>query len=418
MRSEPSGRKPEPPLRVVLCGGGTGGHVYPALAVAEALRRKRPNLRLLYLGGDRIESRVVPAAGIPFRRLQVHGLTGRGFTRLARRLQAAVELLLCIPLIQSIVALRRFQAEVVIGTGGYVTGPVILAAHLLGIPSLTLEGNRIPGLTSKLVCRLVDVIAVGWSDQARHYQPLVRPNARIVPTGLPVRRELVTLSREQGAAAFGFDPTLTTLVMIGGSLGSQKMNEALVGALRSIGKHDARLRLVQVLHMTGDRSRASSLPRAEAQEICPRYLSLPYLDEKYPHALAAADLVITRGGASTVAEVVARGLPSIMIPWAKATTGEQVENVAPLQASGAAVVLLDRELSPDTLANALRVLLWDRDRREEMAQAARLLGKPHAADTVAELALELAEGKRLRRGPRSAGEAGRRRGRDRDATPD
>jgi UDP-N-acetylglucosamine--N-acetylmuramyl-(pentapeptide) pyrophosphoryl-undecaprenol N-acetylglucosamine transferase len=402
----------------VLCGGGTGGHVYPALAVAEALRRKRPNLRLLYLGGDRIESRVVPAAGIPFRRLRVHGLTGRGLSDLLRRAQAALELLLCIPLIQSMFALRSFQADVVVGTGGYVTGPVLLAAHLLGIPSLTLEGNRTPGLTSKLVCRLADIIAVGWSDQARRYQALIRPRARIVATGLPIRRDLVTLSREQGAEAFGFDPNLTTLAIIGGSLGSLRMNEALVGALRSIGKYDSRLKLVQVLHMTGDRPQyARSLPREEAEEICPHYLPLRYLDEKYPHALAAADLVITRGGASTVAEVVARGLASIMIPWAKATTGEQVENVEPLRNTGAAIVILDSELTADHLATVLRTLLWDRERLQEMGQAARLLGKPHAAEEVAELALELAEAKRLKRGP-SGGAAGRRTGQGRGATPD
>jgi len=407
------------PLRIVLCGGGTGGHVYPALAVAEALQRKRPSARLLYLGGDRLEARVVPAAGLPFRRLLVHGLTGRGFSRFFLRLRSAGELMLGIPLIQSLLALRRFQADVVVGTGGYVTGPVILAARLLGIPSLTLVGDRTPGLTSKLVCRWVDIVAVGWSDQVRKLQQFARPQARIVPTGLPIRHDLLSLSREEGAAAFGFDPNLTTLVMIGGSLGSLTMNEALVGALRQLGRFDSRLKLVQVLHVAGGQpDRRVVLPTTEAEQLCPRYQALPYLDRNYLHALAAADLVITRGGASTVAEIAARGLPAILIPWAKATTGEQVQNVEPLCNAGAAILLLDRDLTPDSLASALRVLLWDRDRLQEMSHAARLLGKPHAADDVAELALELAEAKALRRTARAPGAAGRRRGPDRGATPD
>ena len=405
-------------LRVALCGGGTGGHVYPALAVAEALTRKRSNVQLLYIGGDRLESRIVPAAGIPFRRILVHGLTGRGFSRFCTRIQSAVELLLCIPLIQSMLILRRFRADVVAGTGGYATGPVLLAAHLLGLPSLTLEGNRTPGLTSRLVCRMVDVIAVGWSDQARRFRHLARSDARIIATGLPVRRDLLLMSREEGAAAFGFDPNLVTLVMIGGSLGSLKMNEALVGALRQIGEFDSRLKLVQVLHVTGDRRRYQVvLPAEEAEEICPHYRRLPYLDVKYPHALAAADLVITRAGASTIAEIAARGLPAIVIPWSAATTGEQARNVEPLRDTGAATVIADDELSADYLASVLRALLWNRDKLQEMAQAARLLGKPNAADEVAGLTLELAEAKALRREAKR-GAAGRRKGPSRGARRD
>ncbi len=405
-------------LRIALCGGGTGGHVYPALSVAEALRRKRANVQLLYIGGDRVESRIVPAAGIPFRRILVHGLTGRGFSRFCTRVRSAFELLLGIPLLQSMVILRRFRADVVVGTGGYATGPVMLAGHLLGLPTLTLEGNRTPGLTSRLVCRLVDVVAIGWSDQARQFREMVKRDARIVATGLPVRREVVTLSREQGAAAFGFDPNLLTLVMIGGSLGSLKMNEALVGALRQIGEFASRLQLVQVLHVTGNRPQYRVvLPSEEAEEICPHYQHLPYLNEKCPHALAAADLVITRAGSSTIAEIAARGLPSILIPWSAATTGEQARNVEPLRDTGAAVVIGDEELSADFLAATLRILLWDREKREEMAQAARLLGKPNAADEVAGLALELAEAKVLRREAKR-GAAGRRKGPSRGARRD
>ena len=322
----------------------------------------------------------------------MHGLTGGGLRQTLPRLRAVAEVVLGIPLLQSLRLLRQFRPDVVVGTGGYVTGPVLLAAHLLRIPSVALEGNRTPGLTSRLVARWVDCIAVGWSDQARRFRSQVRTNAQVVATGLPIRRDLAGLTREEGAAALDLDPGLTTLLVLGGSLGSRKLNEAIVGALRRLGRADSRLRLVQVLHMTGDRPQYRvTLTPEEVAELVPHYRAVPFLDKDYGNALAAADLVICRGGASTVAEVAALGLPSILVPWSKATTGEQVRNVEPLHRAGATVQILDADLTPEALASVLRTLLWDRQRLEEMAEASRLLGKPRAADDVADLALELAE---------------------------
>jgi len=156
--------------RIVLTGGGTGGHVYPALAIAGALRRRRPEAELLFVGGDRLEARVVPRAGMSFRGITVHGIAGRGLSGASRRLRAAVELSLGLPLLQSIARLRDFRPHVVIGTGGYVSGPVILAARLMGIPSLAVEGNRSPGWTSRAVVRLVDVMAVAHPEMAASMQ--------------------------------------------------------------------------------------------------------------------------------------------------------------------------------------------------------------------------------------------------------
>lgn len=149
--------------RVVLTGGGTGGHVYPALAVAEAISQIAPKAQLLYVGGDRMEARTVPAAGLPFRRISVHGLAGRGVS-LGRRLRSLVELALGLPLIQSLLILRSFGPDVVLGTGGYVSGPVLVAARLMGVPSAALDGNRVPGHTSRIVARLVDVMLVAHDE--------------------------------------------------------------------------------------------------------------------------------------------------------------------------------------------------------------------------------------------------------------
>jgi len=397
------------PVRVVLAAGGTGGHVYPALAVAEELRRLRPNARLLFIGGDRMEAQVVPAAGYRFRRISVHGLAGRGLTRLARRTRAALELLLGIPLWQSLGALRGFRPNVVIGTGGYASGPVLLAAHLMHIPSLALEGNRTAGRTSRAAAKMVDVMAVAWPELEAYFSDRVRKSTRVVLTGLPVRPELLQVGRSEGATTLGLDPVRRTLLVLGGSLGSRPINEALVGAIRLIAGRGG-FGEVQVVHATGrsaaaarsaraDRGRghgdsAQSVVRLTASEveaIAPGYRAIPYLEADYGAALAVADLVVARAGASTVAELTARGLPAILIPWSQAAAGEQTENAEPVAKVGGATVIPDAELTPERLAQALVQILWDDERRARMATASKLLGRPKAAEEVARLALELGE---------------------------
>jgi UDP-N-acetylglucosamine--N-acetylmuramyl-(pentapeptide) pyrophosphoryl-undecaprenol N-acetylglucosamine transferase len=361
--------------------------VYPALAVAGELRRKCPEARLLFIGGDRLEARLAPAAKIPFSAISVHGLAGRGVSAWARRARAMAELAVGLPLWQSISRLRRFRPQVVIGTGGYVSGPVLLAARLLRIPSLALEGNRTPGLTSRLVARMVSVMAVAWPDQAAFFQQRVRRQARVVVTGLPVRRELLETSREAGAAALGLDPSLLTLLVLGGSLGSQRISEAAVGALRAISARKGRWEGLQVVHVVGQR-RVPVPGSAGVEALVPGYRAVPYLEELW-NALAAADLVIGRAGASTVAELVARGLPAILIPWSGASTGEQELNAMPLAKAGAAIVIPDEQLTAERLAVLLEDLLLDAGKRQMMSRASKLLGRPEAAERVTELALEL-----------------------------
>jgi len=375
--------------RFVLVGGGTGGHVYPALAVAEELSRLTPGANLLFIGGDRLEAKVVPAAGLRFRAISVHGLAGRGLSAWAGRVRSMAELAIGLPLWQSLLILRGFRPQAVIGTGGYVSGPVILAARVMGIPSLAVEGNRTPGLTSRIVSHMVKVMAVGWPDLAPFFEERVRGGARVVVTGMPVRSALLELTREQGAGALGFDPARPIVLVLGGSLGSQRINEALVGALKILENADARTRDVQVLHMVGPQ-RSAGVSEQDMRATVPGYRAVPYLAEHYPHALAAADLAVARAGASTVAELIARRLPSILIPWAAASTGEQARNAEPLARTGAAVVIPDSQLTAPRLAQTLSELLWDADRRARMSHAASLLGRADAAARVAELAVELA----------------------------
>lgn len=377
--------------RVALVGGGTGGHVYPALAVADALRRRCPGVQLLFIGGDRLEAREAPRAGLPFRAISVHGLAGRGWWAWKGRLRSLAELTIGLPLFQCLAALRRFSPDVVVGAGGYASGPALLAARLLGLPTLSLETNLTPGFTSRIACRLVSAMALGWEALGPYFATRVRRGARLVVTGVPVRPEVLAPTRQEGAAALGLDPNRRTLLALGGSLGSRRINEAIVGALALLGRRRPELREVQVVHVIG---RQWSPEGGIAAAAAPHYRAVTYLERSYGAALAAADLVVCRAGASTVAELAARGLPAVLIPWSGASTNEQVRNVAPLARAGAAVMIPDAELTPERLAGVLEQLLWDEERLVLMARASRLLGKPGAADAVAVLALELAARRR------------------------
>jgi UDP-N-acetylglucosamine--N-acetylmuramyl-(pentapeptide) pyrophosphoryl-undecaprenol N-acetylglucosamine transferase len=355
--------------------------------VAAALKKLRPGAELLYIGGDRLEARVVPEAGLPFRAISVHGLAGD--IPLARRLRAALEIAAWIPLFQSLSSLRGFRPDVVIGTGGYVSGPVLLAAKLLRIPRLALDGNRAPGWTSRAVARFVDVMAVAYPEMAEFFAARVGKGARVEVTGLPIRADVVAASREQGLRSFGLDPSRTTILVFGGSLGSRRLNEAVRGALRQIGATMPAARRLQVIHVVGQRY------SAQADEGGPpgvSYQQIPYLESRYAEALAAADLVISRSGASTVAELTACGLPAILVPWSLASTGEQALNAEPLGRAGAAVVIPDQELDAERLGATLTELLVDPERLARMAEAAKKLGRPGAAEAVAQLALGLAAG--------------------------
>jgi UDP-N-acetylglucosamine--N-acetylmuramyl-(pentapeptide) pyrophosphoryl-undecaprenol N-acetylglucosamine transferase len=383
-----------------LTGGGTGGHVYPALAVAEALRQIAPEAQLLYIGGDRMEARTVPEAGLPFRQISVHGLAGRSMS-LGRRFRSIIELGMGLPLFQSLRILRGFGPDVVLGTGGYVSGPVLLAARILGLPCAALDGNRVPGHTSRIVARLVDLVAVAHGELAEYFSARVRRGARVEVTGLPVRPEITAVSRESGAAALGLDPSRPTVLALGGSLGSERINRAVTGAVELLATTDS-LRQLQVLHVTGERFAA---PASESELPVGRYRRVPYLGADYPQALAAADLVVSRAGASTLAEITARGLPAILIPWARAATGEQVQNAQALAGAGGAVMIRDHDLSPERLAAALESSLGRRAELDRMAAASRSLGHPGAAPRVAELVLELAS--RRKRAGRGGGLAQR-----------
>jgi len=377
-----------PTLRVVIAGGGTGGHLYPGLAIAACLQRRHRGAEIRFIGTRRLEASKVPQAGYAFRAISVEGIAGPlRFSGLWRRLKGLAQLASGLPLWQSLWLLGRFKPDVVVGTGGYVCGPVVLAARLLRIPSLSVEQNQFPGITTRALARWVKV-AVVVSEESAQLLRRLRPELRTEVVGTPVRPEVIETRREQGVAALGLDPGKRTLLAFGGSIGSLALNRALVGALKRLGQQEWFSREVQVLHLTGERNPVRLEPEGAAA-LGLHYQARPYLDEMHL-ALAAADLVVCRAGGTSLAEVAARGIPAIIVPWAGAANREQERNAQPLVEAGGAILIREEELTEERLAAEVGALLRDPERLGEMSRRSRRVGRPEAAERVVALIEELA----------------------------
>jgi UDP-N-acetylglucosamine--N-acetylmuramyl-(pentapeptide) pyrophosphoryl-undecaprenol N-acetylglucosamine transferase len=358
-------------MRVVLAGGGTGGHVIPALAIARELR-ERHGAEILFIGTSRgIENRLVPAAGFPLRLIEVGALKK---VSLARRLKTLFALPWAVVLAWRL--LREFRPDVVIGVGGYASGPGIMAAVLARIPTLVFEPNRVPGFANRVVARLVSAAAVHFEQTGTYFR-----NPHI--TGVPVRRDFFQIADRSPHPG---DPP--TLLICGGSQGARAVNRAMLQALGTITSAVPGLRII---HQTGERDfqaakteyQGATAASGLAVEVS------PFIDDM-PRAFAAASLIIGRSGASTVAEIAASGKPAIFIPFPHATDDHQRRNADVFAEAGAAVLIPEAELTPERLAGTVISLLQDPARLQRMGAASRSLSHPNAAGAIADIVAQLA----------------------------
>jgi UDP-N-acetylglucosamine--N-acetylmuramyl-(pentapeptide) pyrophosphoryl-undecaprenol N-acetylglucosamine transferase len=366
-------------MRVLIAGGGTGGHIYPALAVARSLRARPDPAELSWLGGHRgLEASLVPAAGIPLRRLALRSL--RTVDLGAHALLDPLRLGASVPQAATILASDRPDA--IFTTGGYVAVPVLLAAAPLRIPVVLWEGNVIPGRAVRATARLADVLAVSF-DATCGALGAAAPGRPCYVTGTPIR-DTRELDREAARVQLGVPPGLRVLLIFGGSQAVRRFNGAVAAALPRL------VERVAVIHVTGENGYAAALTAREALPVDrrDRYRPHPFLRDDMLAALAAADLVVGRAGSSTLAEVTALGLPSVIVPYPHAA-GHQRANARQLVEAGAARLVDDEDLDGDALLQAA-TLLDDPVAHLEMAAAARALGRPGAADAVADLVLAVA----------------------------
>jgi UDP-N-acetylglucosamine--N-acetylmuramyl-(pentapeptide) pyrophosphoryl-undecaprenol N-acetylglucosamine transferase len=375
------------PLRVLFAGGGTGGHVYPALAIAQTLRNRYPDAEILFVGtADRMEAEKVPAAGFTFRSISVHGLAGKWtLGGLLKRLCGAAEIVSGLPVWQSLGIIRRFHPNVVVGTGGYVCGPVIAAAWLSKIPAMLVEQNEKIGWTSRMVAPFIRVATVTSAEAGDYFS---KRKIRTEVIGNPVRPAVLLTTRQEGITALGLAEGRSTLSIVGGSLGSTPVNNAAVAAIRLLSAEPWFRDGWQVVHLVG-KDRGGGISANEASKLEMPYFTYPFIDNIH-NLLAASDVVITRAGGTFLAEIAARGIPMIIIPWSGAADDHQTRNALPFTQSGAGVVILDNELSEESLSAALKNILPNREQREAMSIASRQLGKPESAQKCVNILQELA----------------------------
>jgi UDP-N-acetylglucosamine--N-acetylmuramyl-(pentapeptide) pyrophosphoryl-undecaprenol N-acetylglucosamine transferase len=366
-------------MRLVIAGGGTGGHIYPALAVARSLRARHDAAELSWIGGHRgLEASIVPAAGIPFRRLALRSLRSVGVD--IHAILDPLRLGGSVPQAAAILAKERPAA--IFTTGGYVAIPVLLAAAPLGIPVVLWDGNVVPGRSVRATARLADVIAVSFEATCE----ALSAGARHVPcylTGTPIR-DTTAVDREAARAKLGIPAGVRVMLIFGGSQAVRRFNAAVADALPRL------VERVAVLHVTGEEGYAAALAGREALPADLRvfYAPFPFLRDDMLTALAAADLVVGRAGSSTLAEVTALGLPIVVVPYPHAA-GHQIANARQLVEAGAGRLVEDAAFDATALLDAA-ALLDDPAAHLEMSAAARSLGRPGAADAVADLVLAAA----------------------------
>jgi UDP-N-acetylglucosamine--N-acetylmuramyl-(pentapeptide) pyrophosphoryl-undecaprenol N-acetylglucosamine transferase len=347
----------------LIAAGGTGGHIFPGIAVAQEIERRDPTRRIVFVGTRRgLEGRLVPRAGRELALLPIRPLIGVGWARTLLGLLA-----LPYGLLRALMLVLRLRPDAVLGVGGYAGGPVVLVAALLGIRTVILEPNASPGFTNRLLRPVVQRAACGYEEARRAF------GHKGVLTGNPVRSQLAHLPTRAHVALF-------TLLAFGGSQGSRVLNQALLQALPHLPSAD-RLRIV---HQTG---------AAMHPEVVAGYKAAGRQDEVVPfiddmdRRYAQADLVISRSGATTCAELAATGRAAILVPFARAAGDHQGVNARTLAAAGAAVVIDEPQLSGQTLSAAVRAIIDDPVRLASMEQAARALARPDAAARVTDLLL-------------------------------
>jgi len=353
--------------RIMVAGGGTGGHLFPGLAVVEELRRRIHNLEVRFVGTARgIEARILPGRGESLDLLQVTPLKGQGlgarFSSLARIPGAMME---------ASSLIRSFQPDLVLGVGGYASGPVLLAASLTGRPTALLEQNAHVGMTNRILSRFVDRAYIAFDHVAGVFG---ETKSRL--TGNPVRREFVEHARRALADPEGFESRARTVLVLGGSQGARKLNEDVPRALAQAGVADRNL---CVVHQTGESMRDEVEKTYKALGIDAQVVT--FIDEM-ARAYSNAALVVARAGATTLAELCAIGRPSILVPFPFAADDHQAKNAAALEEQGAAICIRESELEVDALGTLVARLLDDRAKRQAMSLAAREHGRPDAAATI------------------------------------
>jgi UDP-N-acetylglucosamine--N-acetylmuramyl-(pentapeptide) pyrophosphoryl-undecaprenol N-acetylglucosamine transferase len=361
-------------LRILISGGGTGGHIYPALALVKEIKKLNSSAEFLYIGTENgLESGIVKRENIPFKTIHITGfkrkLSFDNVKTISRFFKGVSD---------SKKYIKEFKPDVVIGTGGYVCGPVVYAASRLHIPTIIHEQNSVPGLTNKFLSRYVDKIAVCFEEAKQYF-----PDKKVVMTGNPRASEVLKKDGMKGRTSVGLNSFQKSVLLVGGSRGARPINDAFLDALELVKNKN-----YQFLYITGEVHYDAVLNKVKDVGNPDNVVIKPFI-HNMPEVLSGVDLVVARAGATTLAELTALGLPSILIPSPYVTNNHQEKNARSLSDKGAAILRLEKELNGKQLVQDIDSILLDEKRLEEMKKASIKIGIPDAANRLYKLMNEL-----------------------------
>jgi UDP-N-acetylglucosamine--N-acetylmuramyl-(pentapeptide) pyrophosphoryl-undecaprenol N-acetylglucosamine transferase len=355
-------------MRLLIAGGGTGGHLFPGIAVAEEFLARSPENQVLFMGTEKgIEAKLIPSLGYRLALIRSRGLVEKA---LFDRLKAL--LTLPVGLLQAMRCILQFRPDFALGVGGYSSGPALLAAWTLRVPCAIQEQNTVPGMTNRILSRIADGIFISFEESRSNFEQ-ANKNKKIILTGNPIRKAVLKTLTQAEKAPNDNDNSRFCLLILGGSQGAHGINQLMMSAIPILAKYRDGLK---VIHQTGAR---------DEHDVAGAYLNSGFSAEvqsfiqNLEEYLVRSDLVISRAGAGAVAEIALSGRPSILIPFPYAAGDHQTKNAAYLVRGGAALLLSEAELTGEKLAGAIERILQNEDARKEMALRARSLARPHAA---------------------------------------
>jgi len=358
------------PYRFLFAGGGTGGHLYPAIAVANEIKRLKPESEIIFVGTkSKIEGRVIPKLGYGFKSIWI-----KGFARKFNLENLLFPVKLFVSIVQSLFISFRFKPRVAIGSGGYVAGPAIWGASVLGAKIILMESNSYPGVTTRLLERYADEVDITFENSKKYLRRL----DKIKITGNPVRTELGSSTKEEAKKYFGLDENKFAVLILGGSLGAASINEAVASCVEELEKKS-----LQIIWQTGKNYYHSY------KNINLNSVKILYFIEDMNKAYSACDLLVARAGATTIAELSVLGIPSILIPSPHVAENHQYYNAKSLADNNAAVMIKDSDVK-SLLRDKILELAVDKNLLNSLSENAKRISKPNAANVIAESAIKFA----------------------------
>ena len=359
-------------MRVLITGGGTGGHINPALAIAQKVKSQVPSDSILFVGSrNSLESELIPKEGFEFKAVTAKYLRRKITLDNIRTLFASAK-----GVMESIKIINEFKPNIVVGTGGYVSGPVVLAAHIKKVPTMILEQNVYPGITNKLLSRIADKVGISFEEARKYFPESVQD--KLIMVGNPVRKEIIAADRRKSRIKYNLKPEDVFIYSFGGSGGQVSLNEAIIDVIKKFNGHNN----VKILHVTGKKLYDVFMEKLNENIKLDRNIEIKDYMFEAPLALSAADIVIGSAGAITIAEITAIGVPAILIPKTYTAENHQEYNARALEKEGAALVILEKDLTGSTLLKSIKEIIENKGKLRTMALNSKRLGNSDVENKI------------------------------------